>query len=597
MSYILDNIPPVDNFPKDYKLRVVWAYGALLKNLNDTTNVPNVKIMLREILDDGSISDESIFIKISVAQLDIVRYMTIWKGCRRVNEYWKVIDSDKTNIEFNFDFEIYKPESISLGEKKPNSTYTYFPQYKYNLGIIHDKMYYYHFINSTFTKLVTPNGISVLVPSLEFLTSTYVPQEQKLRNQLLQYPIEYILEKYIKNAHVVNDEYHMEFKEKKTASNEVFLSYAKFNNITIQRLAKLRNSLEVASKYPDRYPEVLPYHPTEISIRADGIWLDQETFFAYRINGYTLPVDNKIVSQEIVYKSEKPEREGGNTYTKYPQEIDDYDIPLGNETRPHRGNGSLHIISEVSVMNINNCNIEYSKEEIETTEATSKERENTEDIETLSSGEPNSAEESKGTGRIKIDPKKESSSPLNQSNVLNMIKEALLSMKESNFNLTDKESDMICISDILFVNENCNLQHSQVKTQFSKILKTFGKKTTAWVKYKANINGRREFMGYRNYMLIKIILNNGKFMYLFEIDRKNQNEGFLGLLFNLGGNSIGLNHLVPILNKVMKQKGVFRKESIDADNFITFKHYEKNGSMIENIKNTIKKAYTKKLFQ
>lgn len=33
------------SFPNDEKIRVVWAQPAIYKNLNGTTNVPNVEIM------------------------------------------------------------------------------------------------------------------------------------------------------------------------------------------------------------------------------------------------------------------------------------------------------------------------------------------------------------------------------------------------------------------------------------------------------------------------------------------------------------------------------------------------------------------------
>lgn len=81
-------IPVIGNFPKDDKLRVVWMYGAVYKNIG-RTRAPEIKIMLKEVLPSGKLSTTQIFRKISIAQLDTVRHMTIWRGNRRTISTWK----------------------------------------------------------------------------------------------------------------------------------------------------------------------------------------------------------------------------------------------------------------------------------------------------------------------------------------------------------------------------------------------------------------------------------------------------------------------------------------------------------------------------
>lgn len=129
------NIPPIDNFPKDDTLRVVWAYGAVYKNTG-TTRVPEIYVMLREIELDGALSEKrKVFRKISVAQIDIVRYMTIWKGNQRTTSFWKVFDNNYVkNIHFSLDSNT--ATSISFTEKRTDSKYGYFPPYRYKIDNI-----------------------------------------------------------------------------------------------------------------------------------------------------------------------------------------------------------------------------------------------------------------------------------------------------------------------------------------------------------------------------------------------------------------------------------------------------------------------------
>lgn len=208
---IYTNIPPVDNFPKDDKLRVVWAYGAVYKNTG-TTRVPEIYVMLKEIHFSGAISTAQIFRRISVAQLDIVRYMTIWKGNRRTTDFWKSFDDNYVeNILFSLDTKT--ATSISFTEKRTNSEYGYFPPYRYRIDKIDNPKDYYSLANATFTKIEAFNGITVIVPSMELLTSTYVPQEQQIRYKLIQRDLDDVLDEYIKSSSTDGSKYMVELDE------------------------------------------------------------------------------------------------------------------------------------------------------------------------------------------------------------------------------------------------------------------------------------------------------------------------------------------------------------------------------------------------
>lgn len=133
----------------------------------------------------------------------------------------------------------------------------------------------------------------------------------------------------------------VELYESKNEANISFLAYAKFNPVTRQRLQKLRASIETGSPYSERYPVVLPYHPSELYLQGDGIWLDQETFFMFRINQYSLPIDNEIESftQELEFETDESKKEN-KSYTRVPQNLDDNEMPITNEHNPHGRNAS-----------------------------------------------------------------------------------------------------------------------------------------------------------------------------------------------------------------------------------------------------------------
>lgn len=587
-------IPVVGTFPKDDKLRVVWMYGAVYKNTG-RTRAPEIKIMLKEILPGGELSTTQIFRKISIAQLDIVRHMTIWRGNRRTISPWKSFgDAYVANKLFSLNTDTSK--SISFIEKRPNSDYGHFPPYRYKMDRIENKSDYWNFANATYTKIESDEGVTVIIPSMELFTSTYVPQEQKLRNRLLQYNLDDVLAVYIKSGQIIGDNYHLELYGSKQETNIAFLAYAKFNNVSRQRLSKLFKSLEISSDFPERYPVVLPYHPTKMDIQGDGIWLDKTTFFMFKINQYSLPTDNDVESYatELVYEDDES-KEKKKQYVKAPRELDDIDIPITNDYNPHTKNASQHILSEVSTLNANNTRIKHRKESISVLNNVDLkiDVDNTEDITKISSGEADRASDSEKTGNIKIDSQEEKSH-LQQSKLLQMVLDALNYLKDEKSNISDGEEEVF-IEKIYFVDEKCALSEQQMTTQFSRVLKQSGRKVTLWAKKRKIENHKTKFIGYRNYLLVKIILSNGWCTYLLEIDRKDSNESFLGMVLK-PDTELDKYMLSEILFEVMKKQGVLKNIEITALNKMTFKHAIKDETLNENMKKTLKRVMKKKLF-
>ncbi|MCT7572324.1 hypothetical protein [Aliarcobacter butzleri] len=139
-----EKTPPIDRFPNDDIFRVVWAYGSVQKGLT-VTGVPEIHILLVDLFfntlkNEFELSNKTRVVKISIAQLDIVRYMTIWKGQKRINGCWENFSDYKSNVRFDLD--TTNSESLNYSKQNQNKTYSYlFPFNKYKIENI-DKQYF-----------------------------------------------------------------------------------------------------------------------------------------------------------------------------------------------------------------------------------------------------------------------------------------------------------------------------------------------------------------------------------------------------------------------------------------------------------------------
>jgi len=133
-------------------------------------------------------------------------------------------------------------------------------------------------------------------------------------------------------------------------------------------------------------------------------------------------------------------------------------------------------------------------------------------------------------------------------------------------------------------------------TQFSRVLKKAKRETNLWVKKRKIQDHKTIFLGYRNYLLIKVVLSNGKYAYLLEIDRKDENESFLGMMFGIDS-EIYHKMLVDLLYKVMEEQGVVKKIKLSGLKPITFRHKtNKEKNLNDNIQSALKKAMKNGLF-
>ena len=572
-----EKVSPVEAFPDDDILRVVWAYGAIYKNIGKTA-VPYVDILLKEIILDPTIlTNNHTYIKISVAQLDIVRYMTIWCGKKRTNKVWNNF-RNKSCISFHFSLDTKLATSITYIE----SLDSYFKSDIYKIDGIESKKDYWHFANATFTKFKVGTK-TVLIPSLELFTSTFAPLNQKLRYKLFQYNLDDVLDEYIKSSEIVDqNKYLIELKEYKYKNSLFFLAYAKFNEITRKRLFDIRASLEISSQYPERYPVILPYHPSEIEFNVNGVLLDDNTFLIFRINEYSLRADNEVIEciEKIEYENagkngpEKP-------YKRYTSEIED-NLPITGEENPHSLNGSKNINSSIKILKSSKHTLTKIEKIKKITPSNSKTTiiENTEDIDNISSGIDNQSISSSRTGKINV------VAPEKTLVIFSLIIDALNTLKNERIFLLEK----IYIDDFKFINLSCDESSDYVRTNFFNVLGNTNLELNNWIKIYKEIKEensdrtKRVFIRIRRYLLIKVILSNGSFMYLFEIDKKGK-EAYLGFIFNMN-KEVDKNTLFDILKQTHNKRGLMKKVSISG---YAFKHFIKKGKMVDNLKNDFKK--------
>ncbi|RXJ77028.1 hypothetical protein CRV03_07125 [Arcobacter sp. F155] len=577
-----ERVSPIEAFPDDNKFRVVWAYGALYKNIGKT-RVPHVDILLKEItLNPSTLTNNHTCIKISVAQLDIVRYMTIWCGNKRTNKIWAKFENNSYH-KLRFSLDTKTATSITYRESLTN----YFKSDIYRINILELKKDYWHFANATFTRFIVGTK-TVLIPSLELFTSTFAPLNPRLRYELLQYNLVDVLDEYIKSSKIVDkDKYLIEFKRNKYKNSLFLLAYAKFNEIARKRIFNIRASLETSSPYPDRYPVILPYHPSEIELDVKGVYLDKDTFLVFIINGYTLPHDNEVIDY-----TEKDEYENtGNTGTekphqRYTSEIED-NPPITGEENPHSLNGSKNIRSSVRILKTSKHKLSKIEKIKKASPPTAKTTtvENTEDIDNISSGIDNQANSSSNTGKVNIvTTQGQEIKPLVE---FSLIIDALKTLR-------DKKEILykgVYINDFKFIDLSCNENSDYVKTNFSDVLKNTGLELNRWIEINRDIKEKnskkvkRAFVRIRRYLLIKIIFSNNDFFYLFEIDKK-KNKGYKGFIFNLNI-KIDEDTLIDLIHQTHDNKGLMKKVSIPGH---TFKHFVKNGKIVDNLKNAFERV-------
>ena len=590
-----ENIP-FKNLPDNDFYYLVLNYGVAVKLKNESL-IPNIQVILRKvnIVNLTVVKDSpDIVVYLPIPELDEVRIGSVWKRRQKVLDRWKNFDilEYMEDVNFNFDFTIHNPQIVKFNEEIDSLGDSLSNIYKINFQKYEEKNI--PFFNKTnYTKLISDDGVTVLIPSIELFVSAYTPQHKIIKQRLLQFNLDDAINEFINldNSKVENQEYYIGLYKKWEDSNIKFLAYAKFNNRSRNRISYLSSSLEfnsgdIISGYQVRYPIVLPYHPIHLFINSDGLWLNEKTFLIQRIYIISIPSDItvKAIIEGTIHKVEKkfykPEKKESKTkIIESEEENQDYENGITNlfevtnitgmdsNKQPSRRESLHRVQTQVKTIDDNKPKIEIlNKEEkkielIENSEAEDNKQIDVQNNQETSKINKENIENVDGSDAEKL-PSGDSSIQIKylsshrdvETNVLfNQIIEILNNFKTEQF-----------IVDYKFLDKNFKELNELKETTFYETLLNngFDRKDLEnnWYKLKQRENGELKELGYREYFLIEIKLID-KYFYLLEIGKKESENTYLGVIFrNADFNKLTNVNLVEILKKIVENEGNYSKK-------------------------------------
>lgn len=189
----------------------------------------------------------------------------------------------------------------------------------------------------------------------------------------------------------------------------------------------------------------------------------------------------------------------------------------------------------------------------------------------LSTQESDLSQENSGINKLILVTKKTSE----------VTKELFESVIQALKNLKSKST----IKDYRFIDNKFESQIDFVLTTFNDTLSSHKEECSeidsndSWLKLNERREGKKAFLGYREYLLVEININENIF-YLLEIGKKST-EGYSGLVFRSNDlQKFNDSKLLSILKKIILKKGNYIKKennsfkpiSLDID-YSTYKHY------------------------
>jgi len=576
------------SFPDDKIERVVWWYGPIYIKNSTSTTAPEVDVLMRTT-DQGIIKKAKKFYtyKIPLSELSIVRIGSLWKGQKSLGK----LEKKSISAQFEFNLSNYTPTFAKTFDSDngkfiiPHDKYSFsYPHHKDNKK---NKALYGA---SRLTKLIALNGVSILIPSLEILTSMYTPNEMDIRRKLITQDFNTLLNDYIepKKSELINgDTYSIHLKNQKDTSNSVFLAHLALNPITKVRVSNIWPDLQTQSKnrYEARYPSIPPYHSAKLKVSVNGIWLDnKKTFLAFRVNTFSLPNEMKI--QRIIKSSGNNNNDdcSSSNSSSARQSIVSSGLPITGYTDPNSNAGVAKTRSQVSILSEKDSDHPIIEDIILTTPQSSgsKPMVPEEAPQQLSSGEENSSSSNRRIAKIEQTEEIEDIRDhynIDQTQVISLVDEALLELKTSHF-----------ISKITYIDENGSEHHNFHLATFPPTLinqrligtwpLTFERKS-------------------RRCLIVKLELSNSKTLFLLEIERKSKNEAFSGLLFTQPLTSLTSQTVFLLMKAIAINKGKYKKYTstgemrlldITLNEFLVFNHSLIKDSMKNKIETVLLKA-------
>jgi len=131
----------INSFPDDNKERIIWWYGAVSFSSSPDSTTPEVEVTLKiinrkKLGKNRQLSEKASIHKIALAQLDLVRIGSIWKGRKQTGDVWDNFETHTFEFKFQKDQNI---ECIDCFDKVPGSNSHYISQDKYTFSPVGEK--------------------------------------------------------------------------------------------------------------------------------------------------------------------------------------------------------------------------------------------------------------------------------------------------------------------------------------------------------------------------------------------------------------------------------------------------------------------------
>jgi hypothetical protein len=513
----------------DNILRVVWLIGKVSKNNSPISNFPLVDVWLVELNKyNRPIKDKGTLIKIAASELDSVKVGTIWKGSQKQVKNFKFRNESSKSFSFSFpglnltDFRtIKRSEKINVDGVESNinqgefNLWEHLPQRQEQRASVTSY--------SQLTILKSSCGVDVFIPSLELFTGTYTPKHKQIRNDLLNYSLVDVINKYVKRKALVGDNkdiFYLEPKESTVEPNLLFLAHAALNLETKKRLSHVFSAVQSGGNL-----FIYPYHEKNMEIKSQGIWLDNNKtkFLVLRINAYSLPTEFEIQCPEFSYHNieattgaQQPAISFKNKKNSSP--------PITTEREPNKRLKPSYHDSNVDIIG-SKPTVTYIKKIVENDNGTDiPSHILNEEIYSSSPGEGNYSKGNNGVSQLRNDAEEES------DEVLKILPSDFLS--NINTVITEGTSNRAKpFSEILYYDQRGNasntLKYGKIEDHIFLLIKVS--------------------QVYRTKPTVK-----KKTAFILEFDRINEKSGCQGLIFNTEDGEASTNTIISILSLIKK---------------------------------------------
>ncbi|MGQ1305346.1 hypothetical protein ACT4XY_03240 [Acinetobacter baumannii] len=364
----------VDCFPHDNVRRVAYRYGGILKNGNGDTTNPFIEVLLIELVTEVGKGDQWLNLKrcstfrVPLLEIDAVEQCSIWEGNVLTDEVYN-FSGNLVTQKFEFNFNEHRPKNIKLGEKIPYSSEFYIPLKKlylpqksdfvlrgYPFTKYDDKTYK----NVNHCLMLSTNNIQVIASAAHM--PILFSRTKEIRGLLLTTPIDNIINRYLEwyTTEEIEDriEYKVRFRKpyKNLGENDkIFLTNLALNHHVINVVEILQQSMEIIEFNPyqphnqTRYPIIYPPHPTNLIVRAEGIWLDDNKTRFLVTNFKKI---NSITDHLIEADNDEPNTVPKNSENPIPQERSkDKNQHINTQEPPSRVSGEYRQRSNAETEN------------------------------------------------------------------------------------------------------------------------------------------------------------------------------------------------------------------------------------------------------